>query len=57
LTKKNKLMNLAQIFKGKVKVATGKAVGNDDLKKQGRGDQMKGNLSQAGEKVKDAFKE
>jgi uncharacterized protein YjbJ (UPF0337 family) len=50
-------MNLAQIFKGKVKVATGKAVGNDDLKKQGRGDQMKGNLSQAGEKVKDAFKE
>jgi len=57
VTKKDKMRNLAQIFKGKVKVVTGKAVGNDELKTQGRGDQMKGNLSQAGEKVKDAFKE
>jgi uncharacterized protein YjbJ (UPF0337 family) len=57
VAKKDKLRNLAQILKGKIKVATGKAVGNNKLKVQGRGDQMKGNLSQAGEKVKDAFKE
>ncbi len=57
MAKKDKLRNLAQILKGKIKVATGKAVGNNKLKVQGRGDQMKGNLSQAGEKVKDAFKE
>ena len=57
MAKKDKFMNLAQIFKGKFKVATGKAVGNNKLKAQGKEDQMRGNLSQAGEKVKDAFKE
>lgn len=57
MSKKNKFMNLAQIFKGKAKVATGKAVGNNKLEAKGKEDQMMGNLSQAGEKVKDAFKE
>jgi uncharacterized protein YjbJ (UPF0337 family) len=57
MTKKAKFMNLAQILKGKLKVTTGKAVGNDKLKAHGKEDQMRGNLSQAGEKVKDAFKE
>jgi uncharacterized protein YjbJ (UPF0337 family) len=57
VAKKEKFMNLAQIFKGKFKVATGKAVGNNKLKAHGKEDQMRGNLSQAGEKVKDAFKE
>jgi uncharacterized protein YjbJ (UPF0337 family) len=57
MTKKAKFMNLAQIFKGKLRVATGRAVGNNKLKAHGKEDQMMGNLSQAGEKVKDAFKE
>jgi uncharacterized protein YjbJ (UPF0337 family) len=57
LARKDKFMNLAQILKGKFKVASGRAVGNDKLKAQGKEDQMRGNLSQAGEKVKDAFKE
>lgn len=57
MSKKNKLMNLTRILKGKAKAATGKAVGNDKLEAKGKEDQMMGNLSQAGEKVKDAFKE
>lgn len=57
MAKKEKFMNLAQILRGKFKVASGKAVGNDKLQAQGKEDQMRGNLSQAGEKVKDAFKE
>jgi uncharacterized protein YjbJ (UPF0337 family) len=57
LTKKNKVMNFAQILKGKMKVSTGKAVGNNKLQAKGKEDQMLGNLSQAGEKIKDAFKE
>ena len=57
MTKKNKVMNFAQILKGKMKVSTGKAVGNNKLQAKGKEDQMLGNLSQAGEKIKDAFKE
>jgi uncharacterized protein YjbJ (UPF0337 family) len=57
LTKKDKVRNLAKILKGKLKVSTGRAVGNKKLKARGKEDQMLGNLSQAGEKVKDAFKE
>ena len=35
--------------------AAGKATGNESLEAEGHGDQAKGNLKQAGEKVKDAF--
>ena len=42
--------------KGKVKKNTGEAVGNPRLEAEGRADQTAGNLKQAGEKVKDAFK-
>ena len=55
--KKNKARNLAQVAKGKVKESTGKSVGNERLEAEGSIDQMKGNLKQAGEKVKDALKE
>ena len=55
--KKDKARNLAQVAKGKVKESTGKSVGNERLEADGRVDQMKGNLKQAGEKVKDALKE
>ena len=49
-----KLKNSAQQVKGKVKVAAGKVTGNGHLRREGHADQIKGNLKQAGEKVKDA---
>jgi len=52
----NKAKNRAQLTKGKVKEAAGKLTGNDDLQAKGKADRMKGNLKQAGDKVKDAFK-
>ena len=52
----DKAKNTAQKVKGKVKETAGKATGNDSLRAKGKADQMKGNLKQAGEKVKDAFK-
>ncbi len=42
--------------RGKVKEAAGKATGDDALKNQGKRDQSKSDLKQAGEKAKDAFK-
>jgi uncharacterized protein YjbJ (UPF0337 family) len=56
MTSKNKVKNSAQIVKGKVKSTAGSATGNGQLEVEGEADQMKGNLKQAGEKVKDAFK-
>jgi uncharacterized protein YjbJ (UPF0337 family) len=56
MAKKDKAKNSAQITKGKLKEATGKITGDDQLEVEGEADQMKGNLKQAGEKVKDAFK-
>jgi uncharacterized protein YjbJ (UPF0337 family) len=52
----DKANNKAEEVKGKVKETTGKAVGNDRLEAEGVADQTKGNLKQAGEKVKDAAK-
>ena len=52
----DKAKNTTQRAKGKVKEATGAATGNKKLKAKGKADQKKGNLKQAGEKVKDAFK-
>jgi uncharacterized protein YjbJ (UPF0337 family) len=52
----DKAKNSAQRAKGKVKEAAGKATGDDKLRNKGKADQMKGNLKQAGEKVKDALK-
>ena len=42
--------------RGKAKEAVGKTTGDDELKNQGKRDQSKGDLKQAGEKAKDAFK-
>src|ERR1700689_4948917 len=52
----DKANNKAEEVKGKVKETTGQAVGNDRLEAEGVADQTKGNLKQAGEKVKDAAK-
>ena len=50
---KNKLDELG----GKVKEAIGKVTGDTSTENEGKGDQTKSNLKDAGEKVKDAFKE
>lgn len=52
----DKAKNTAEELTGKVKEATGKLVGNKDLEAEGKSDQVKSDLKQAGEKVKDAFK-
>jgi uncharacterized protein YjbJ (UPF0337 family) len=53
---RNKTRNKAQELKGQAKEAAGRATGNPSLEAEGRGDQVKANLKQAAEKVKDAFR-
>jgi uncharacterized protein YjbJ (UPF0337 family) len=53
---KDKVKNTAQVTKGKVKEKAGKMTGSAKLKRGGKLDQVKGNVKQSGEKVKDAFK-
>jgi uncharacterized protein YjbJ (UPF0337 family) len=52
----DKMKNKAEELGGKGKEAVGDATDNRDLQAEGQADQTKGNLKQAGEKVKDAFK-
>jgi len=52
----DKAKDKAEEVKGKVKKTTGRAVGNERLEAEGTGDEAKGNLKQAGEKVKDTVK-
>ncbi|TNB70275.1 CsbD family protein [Arthrobacter sp. BB-1] len=52
----DKIENTAEKLGGKGKEAAGEATGDDRLKAEGQTDQAKGDLKQAGEKVKDAFK-
>lgn len=52
----DKSKNKAQEVKGKIEEKTGEATGDRDLEAHGKADQVKGNLKQAGEKVKDALK-
>ena len=52
----DKAKDKAEVTKGKIKEATGKATGNRSLEAKGKGNQVSGNLKQAGEKVKDAVK-
>ncbi|MCG7322814.1 MULTISPECIES: CsbD family protein [Arsenicicoccus] len=52
----DKMDNKGQDVSGKAKEATGKVTGDEELQAEGKGDQMGANLKQAGEKVKDAFK-
>jgi uncharacterized protein YjbJ (UPF0337 family) len=56
VTTKDKAKNTAQVTKGKVKEATGVMTGSAKLKREGQVDQIKGNVKQSGEKVKDAFR-
>ncbi|MFE5869552.1 CsbD family protein [Streptomyces roseifaciens] len=41
---------------GTVKKETGRAAGNDQVAAEGAGDKVKGNLREAKEKIKDAFR-
>lgn len=52
----DKASNKAEELKGKGKEATGQATDDPELEAAGKTDQTKGNLKQAGEKIKDTFK-
>ena len=56
MTTTDKAKNTAQQAKGKLKETVGKASGNNKLRAEGKADQVQGNVKQAGEKLKDAFK-
>jgi uncharacterized protein YjbJ (UPF0337 family) len=51
----DKLRNKAQVLRGWIKRNTGEVTGNRSLQARGRADEVKGNLKQTGEKIKDAF--
>ncbi|MER5663444.1 CsbD family protein [Streptomyces mirabilis] len=46
----------AQAFKGRVTERIGRTTRNRRLQRQGRTDQISGNLKQSGDKAKDAFR-
>jgi uncharacterized protein YjbJ (UPF0337 family) len=52
----DKISNKVEETGGEVKEHVGDATGDEQLEAEGKGDQASGNLKQAGEKVKDAFK-
>ena len=51
----DKLRNTAEDAGGKLKEGAGEVTGNGRLEAEGRTDQVKADVKQAGEKVKDAF--
>ena len=53
----DKVQNKADELKGKAKEALGKGTGNEQWEAEGKADQAKGNVKQAGEKLKDAAKD
>ena len=52
----DKVKNTVQDVGGKAKETVGKVTGNADKQAEGRADQAKSDLKNAGEKVKDSFK-
>jgi uncharacterized protein YjbJ (UPF0337 family) len=52
----DKIENTAERLGGQSKEAAGKATDNERLEAEGKTDQSKADLKDAGEKVKDAFK-
>jgi uncharacterized protein YjbJ (UPF0337 family) len=53
----DKIQNAAEKAGGKAKEAAGAASDNESLQAEGQADQSKADLKNAGEKVKDAFKD
>jgi uncharacterized protein YjbJ (UPF0337 family) len=52
----DKVKNTVQDVGGKAKQAAGKVTGNANKQAEGRADQAKSDMKNAGEKVKDSFK-
>jgi uncharacterized protein YjbJ (UPF0337 family) len=52
----DKLKNKTQEATGSIKENVGDWTGDESMQAEGKKDEMSGNLKQAGEKVKDAFK-
>jgi uncharacterized protein YjbJ (UPF0337 family) len=52
----DKIKHAAEKVGGKGQEAAGKATGDESLRAEGRTDQAKAAMMQAGEKIKDAFK-
>ncbi len=52
----DKTKNKVEEITGDAKERIGGATGDDELRREGKKDQSEANLKQAGEKVKDAFK-
>ena len=52
----DKVKNTVQDVRGKTKQAVGKVTGDANKQANGRADQTKSDVKNAGEKVKDAFK-
>jgi uncharacterized protein YjbJ (UPF0337 family) len=52
----DKIENKAQELGGKAKERVGDATDDEQLEAEGRTDQAKADVKQAGEKIKDAFK-
>jgi uncharacterized protein YjbJ (UPF0337 family) len=51
----DKLKDKAEAAKGEAKQKVGDATDNEQWQAEGKADEVKGDLKQAGEKVKDAF--
>jgi uncharacterized protein YjbJ (UPF0337 family) len=56
MSAENKAEDKAQAAKGKVKKVTGKAIDDPTLEAEGKADEVKGDLKQAGENIKDAVR-
>lgn len=52
----DKMKNTGENIEGKAKEAVGRATGDRSTEEKGRGEQVKSDLKNAGENVKDAFK-
>ena len=52
----DKVHNKAEELAGKAEETVGEAIGDEEMEAEGRADEAKGDLKQAGEKVKDVFK-
>ena len=56
MSAEDKIKNKIEDLGGRAKEAIGKATDDRDTRNEGRADQAKSNLKDAGEKVKDAFR-
>lgn len=52
-----KIDNKAEELRGKAKEGVGHVTNDEELANQGKADQVKSNIKQAGEKVKDIFRD